>query len=285
MGLLPGGWATQIKFNSDLVLCTSFDFPENPVLIESSGAYGGSMNGPTEQAMGSPYLLDYGGVNGSFAYEPSQTQAINLIRWLGSRNTSYAITADTPGGVATYNPCFFTNIGFQVAEDTVVTANADVWAMRRPLSTDIIGSGSSIRQVALEVPTVTLIPYWTTSITPLTNALVSWNLTASQDLVKKFFCDASAATDAPEPDYVLVGMLNIELGLQMLALSSVTLSALMLDFTTATHIIKFGTTTFLTMDNMTTTGAQPNIADMGGFYTLDTTYTVHKITLPAAPTP
>jgi len=282
MGLLPSGAYTKIEFMNEVILCTGFSFTENNTLIESSAGYGAAMN---STYFGSPHVRNYGEVSGSFSYNPILSQAESLLDWVSNRNTLKTLKYTTSGsGTNTYDEVLFNSIGLEVNEGEVISADVGFAAYDRPYSTGTIGGSTIAQQTSTTMTTLkgnTMMPFWKTQVTgvPANTSVIGWNLTISQDLITKYFCDDSSNTTADPPDYVFVGPLSVNLGLSLVLPTSVALSTFLYDYS-GTVAIKYGATTLITLYDLSTETNDPSIVESGGYLSTELSLRSNHFNIP-----
>ena len=269
--------------------------------METSGGYGGTIT-PTgnsssaSSTMGvhAPFILDVTEVAGSLGFEPTRDQLKNLGSWVSNRNASKPITFSI-GSNSTkldYNECYFQSIALTASENSLLTATVDMWMYQTNFAPDGYLGGPTSRE-AVGTPVTDLIPYWATSVTGLPNGdVMSWSLTISQQLSKKFYCrgsDTSIIT-APLPGNIYVGPLGAELTVDLLLTDEeINITDLLMQGTSSNVITVSlaGEMTptnsnpapipILTMSRFVLTSLTPTFGDKGGPSSISLSYKAYNV--------
>ena len=282
------GLGTQVKFkksesdDGDLLLTTAFGISESQNILESSCGYGGQIQNINDKmGVASPNIIGLGDVTGSVTYDITINQANNLKDWLTNRNNSRIIeakTGDMGASELLYGECYFQSITLNASENSIVSADVDFWMMRKALTEGSIGGAISKFGLRgnnkLEDYEKEIIPYWKTKIDGFNLNIIAWNISITQTLAKKFYCDGLDDDGPPLPRAVFVGPLNIELGVTALLSNDV------VDLSTLSGnlnlTLQLGSVDFIKVENVKLISISPDLTATG-MRTIDLSYKAFKL--------
>lgn len=286
------GAGTRVKLDDKTLLTTAFSISENQNVIESNCAYGGTITGE-HLGFATPNVLGFGEVTGSVTYDITKNQLDTLKTWLNDRNSSKTINAETGSGSngssssLAYGECYFQSMTLNASENSIVSADVDFWIYKKALTDGSVGG--SISKSGLQGATALtdeekeVIPYWKTKIDSFPLKVIGWNISITQTLVKKFYCEGgSSGTSgtgfddvAPLPKAVFVGPLNIEMSVTALLENEVVdLSTLSGDLNLT---LKIADVDFIQIDKVKLLSVSPDLTAKG-MRTIELSYKAYKFT-------
>lgn len=278
--LIFSGFSAKAKFDGEQISCTSFAVKTNQNVLESSSAYGGQISGD-HMAVHSPFLLDISEVSGSIGFEPTVSQLINLGNWIRNRNSSKSVSFST-GSNSTdleYDECYFQSIGISCSENSLVTADIDMWMYQNKWATGTIGGATQRNSVGS--PVTNVIPFWATTLEGLpNNDIVSWNLNISQQLTMKYYCNGlNSSTEAVLPENIFVGPLTADLNVNLIiAKNAINIEDVLKKGKPTDKItLKLNGTSILDMGKFVMTSLDPTLDDIGGANSISLSYKAYEV--------
>lgn len=276
--LVTTGFATKVAIDGNQVSCTSLNISENSSFLESSGGYGGNING-SDIGVSGPLILDVGETSLSMGIEPSRAQLFYLINWLKSRDSSKSVTINTGTvGIIHYGECFLNSMTIACAENSLVTMDFNMMVQKAPFFDGTLGGIAG--KTSVGVPIVDQVPYWNTAIQGLpNNDLLSWSLTFSQNMVKKYECGGGSSNNNPPlPKYVFLGPLTIDLTVDiMISKDMVNMQDLLVKNGSGIKVFA-GAIQLVGIGKFYTNTTAPVVAEKGGRQTVSVNYRSFQIT-------
>ena len=295
------GLGTQVKFKEsvddkgELLFTTAFGISEAQNILETAGTYGGQIQGDNI-GIASPNMLSLGEVTGSVTYDITINQADKLKEWLKNRNDTRIIeakTGDMGSAKLLYGDCYFQSITMNASENSIVSADVDFWIYKKALTEGSIGGAiskyglrgqdnngnpiSDPESFKFTDDEKNVIPYWKTKLDGFPLNIIAWNISITQTLTKKFYCDGLTDEKSPLPRAVFVGPLNVEFGVTVLLNNDVVdLSTLTgdLDLT-----LKLGSVDFINVKKVKLLSVSPDLTATG-MRTIDLSYKAFKMINP-----
>lgn len=279
MALIYSGFSTRINFDNEDMICTSYGVSENASSLESGSGYGGKLESLTDMAIGSPYVLDFGEVTGNFAVQPTKEHVSNFLTWVKTeRNAKRALKLYTgKTSTITYDECYFNSMGFSASEGDVVSTDVGLYIVSKAFDSGKKVGGEANETGNFDVSDYALIPYWQTSL-DMFDDVISWNLNFSQSVTPRFYCkgEFSSVDEPPEPDFVLIGLLNVELSFSLMVAKEVLeYSEAFSDFTEDCKVDMAGSS--ITLKKLVSDSLSPSVTDAGSYATVDLSYKAHEL--------
>jgi hypothetical protein len=159
------------------------------------------------------------------------------------------------------------DIGFDIIEDVYRNGTLD-GKMRKYGGT--VPSYNGVKK---------MIPYWNTGIdeVPSSDKMTNWSLNFSQGIVKKVFCGGfdESVVRAPLPEYVLFGVLEIDLSYTVVVPVQTPVASLFLEYAGSAQL-KAGND-LVKMERLTIQSENPEITESDGYVGYNIDYTIYKI--------
>lgn len=212
------GYETWVTLNGIFIPCTTADTDLDRARIDSSGIYGGSIQGNT-CPIGQAHYYDWPTVTANFNAETSPEFLEILKAMIFARNTPVSlIINDGLTGTQRIDAAWWNSISIQASEDSLVTASVSFAALERN-AFDVNeftaywhnDNGSFANNCSNFVPLRNFghfpLPFWKTKIQEFTY-VKSWTLNLTQDVTRFMGC-MDYASDIPKNPYILgVGIMN-----------------------------------------------------------------------------
>lgn len=223
------------------ISCTSVNVSTNHTLIESQGAYGGDLNVGTKDAnigIKSPFRKDYPNISCSLSFQPTFQQYKNIMEWLKERHKPTKVIIKTcensDNNCLRFDQCYLQRLSINVSQDSFLTMEVDLYVRDTYDSTTLKYGGKHTNKVAnsnslaiggikdLNNKNKQFIPYYYTGIKTnqlknyLDDKLMSWNVSFTQNIIKKTFCCGDYDKEAPLPQYIMFGVLSIDCSIQLM---------------------------------------------------------------------
>jgi len=241
------GYEGYVQIGLTVALGTGASVPRDTNRINSSGGYGGLINGigPTvsQIGLGAPRAYDWSGFDGSVDMELNRLIYLNELNpWIFDRQVARDILfATRKDNEQNFNQtAFWSSITLTAAEGAVVSASVSFVALSRTIYTygeeGPQGFANNKQGFGVLCPlwgnapkplnapvgglsNINPIPYWNTKVELVAGGttlldFTDWSLSFSQDVVKFFGCnDNKSGADpvAQEPLYLAVGPMTVKL--------------------------------------------------------------------------
>ena len=230
--LIPGGALTET------ILCTSASNPLSVVRLESSSAYGGTLNDPTTRGIGRPHTYGYPLYEGSVNCDlNAKLLSMFLKPWVTSyRQLPFEIyTSARSGGYQYFTESYWRKVRFSTAAGSQVACQVEYISPVELYQSGGAQYFDNIYGVLPEfVPPITApftdppippmlnpsafnsndpVPFWNTYVEfdgTKVDGLIDWHLDFQQDVSFFFTCENSAIPI--QPSYYAVGIMGVTLG-------------------------------------------------------------------------
>jgi len=284
------GYEGHVKIGSTYALGTGASVPRGLNRIESSAAYGGTIDG-SDRAIGLPRQYDWEIYDGSVSVEMTAGLFTELKTWLGGRQDARNIFfAPRYDAAQEFDTAYFNSISISAGEGGAVNGSVGFVAIDRADyqygdkyidnkdGDGFLCSGGSFPSPLNAAPSNTQpVPYWNTSLSfaGTSYEFLNWSLDISQDVVKFFSCEGNV--NPVEPKYIAVGPMTIVLsGAYMADFGSSPLG--FLGDTVASAVLNIGGVS-LSMTKLEATTEGDDVQTGDAMVPLNVEYAVYHLTI------
>lgn len=240
------GYSGLIFLEGEQVSANNIQLSSSENLIVGDGAFGGSMNYGFDNyfRLNPPSFYELPDVSANLSIEPLSRQIDTLFfnfiedRGLGrdlsiniGKNNHFNSVQLPENCSFFFNNCFFRSMSIQASMGSLLTINYDFTIITRRLLSNSINSDVEKQQgkpifdmfgEENEINENKPIGFWETKISGFGNNkdVLSWNLTFTQDVIPKYYCDRSddisGDIEVPLPKDVFIGAPRMNLSVEFI---------------------------------------------------------------------
>jgi len=216
------GYENWLQLNGIFIPATSADSQVDRSRIDSSGVYGGSIDG-SGRPLGQAHYYDWPAVTASFSAEASIPLLNVLKTMMLNRATPVSFVLNSGmSGTQKISDAWWNNISIQTSEDSAVTATvsftatertafkvndfSDYWDNQTGSLASDCASFSSTEPLNGDINLLP-VPFWNTTVSGF-ERVRGWSFSISQDVVRFMGCMNYSGSYPKAPYAFGVGMMN-----------------------------------------------------------------------------